>query len=122
VFFQTISFQESNLFELSGMWVVLEQPSSSLLFHYQAVQEALQQIMARKVSISMASFGGTSQKPLSLMGTAPWLEDLARMSRDGRGIRSPADNLCSIDDCGRVTGRRGQMKASEEYTPEFTEP
>ena len=83
---------------------------------------ALQNIGARKVSLSMASFGGTSQKPLALHGTAPWLEDLQRMARDLRGTQTHrSETLCTVSEGGSVTGRRDALKASEEYTEDFTE-
>ena len=45
------------------------------------------------------------------------------MSRDFCETCVPAlhDNLCTANDIGAVTGQPAEMKASEEYTPEFCE-
>eukprot|EP00435_Cladocopium_sp_Y103_P033147 s1448_g8.t1 len=112
----------SDAFEhVTGVYVVLEQPSSSLLFSFEAVAQALDSVRARRVAVSMQAFGGTSRKSLALVGTAPWLEDLQRESRDRRSFNTSTENLCTVDDNGAVTGRRSEMKASEEYTAEFSE-
>ena len=58
----------------SGLYFVLEQPSSSTMLHHPAVHAALRQTRARAVSVSLKNFGGDTAKPLTLRGTAPWLE------------------------------------------------
>ena len=63
-----------------GAYFVLEQPSGSLLFDFQPIHETLIACRARQLSVQLYNFGHDSEKPLTLWGNAPWLEDLAQES------------------------------------------
>ena len=93
-----------------------------MLLKFPCVRHALEQTRARKVTIHMMSFGGSTSKGLWLVGTAPWLEELQEVSRENR----PEDTwtlgaLSGRDEHGRVTGVEEDLRESEEYTPQFTE-
>ncbi len=55
-----------------GFWLV-EQPSSSVMWHYPAMQGCLQRHGCTPQVLEMGAYGGTSVKPTTLMGTAPYL-------------------------------------------------
>ena len=61
-----------------GVTWIVEQPASTLLWHYPAMQQVLQQGQAQACRLEMGAFGGSSQKPTVLMGTAPYLARLER--------------------------------------------
>ena len=58
------------------VYVVIEQPLTSLLFRYKPVFLALQKVGAQKISLQLGDFGAASAKPTALYGTAPWLQTL----------------------------------------------
>ncbi len=58
-----------------AFWLV-EQPTSSVLWHYPAMQGCLQRHGCMPQSLEMGAYGGTSVKPTTLMGTAPYLHFL----------------------------------------------
>ena len=104
----------------AGIYVVIEQPSSSLLWKIPDVVAALEICAARKCSVSFCDFGSESSKPLTLMGTVPWLQDL---TQEGRQLRKDSSStstsgarktLAWTDDRG---GKHGQpdLRSSEEY-------
>ena len=102
-----------------GIWVVLEQPVGSLLIQVPEVAAALTQIRARSVTVHLHGWGAPSLKPLWLIGTAPWLEDLARESRSrNRDMRRDVEPLAVRDEHGGVTGTTF-VRRSEEYPQEF---
>ena len=63
---------------IKGVWWILEQPANSLMWEYPATKETLQRHSAELVRLDMGAFGGTSVKPTHLVGTAPYLQELAR--------------------------------------------
>lgn len=102
-----------------GIWVVLEQPVSSLLIQEPEVAAALLQIRARTVTVHLHGWGAPSLKPLWLIGTTPWLEDLARESRSrNRDMRRDVEPLAVRDEHGGVTGTTS-VRGFEEYPQEF---
>ena len=49
-----------------GVWVVVEQPSSSLMEYHVLFQRLLKLLPLRKLSVQMADFGADTPKPTSL--------------------------------------------------------
>ena len=52
------------------VYVVIEQPLTSLLFRYKPVFLALQKVGAQKISLQLGDFGAASAKPTALYGAA----------------------------------------------------
>ena len=105
---------------MPGIYIALEQPATRLLLKHPMVHDALAAARAPKVTIGTRSFNGTSQKPLALCGTAPWLEDLQEASREGNRDRDLQVPLCDRTETA-VKGKTHELKASEEYTADFTD-
>ena len=84
-----------------GIYFVIEQTRGSLLFEFPTLKEIISSTGAVSITLNLADFGGDSLKPLCLVGTAPWLHDLAS-TRFPRGLR--LRKLSTRDDHGRVTG------------------
>ena len=61
-----------------GAWWIIEQPQSSCLWRYPAMQGMMKRQGLQPWTLDMGAFGGTSQKPTHLVGTAPYLARLAR--------------------------------------------
>ena len=63
----------------------------------------------------LGCFGAGTLKPLTLIGTAPWLEQLSEMSkkRKASGYADDLDTLCTVDELGRATGTSA-VKESQE--------
>ena len=107
----------------AGIWTVLEQPKGSLLFDEPGVAHALGAIRARSVTVHLGCFHAPTLKPLTLQGTAPWLEQLQDISkkRKASGVADGLDRLCTYDEDGNPTGT-GAVPESEAYPEEFCEP
>ena len=58
------------------VWYVIEQPLSSVLFHHPALAAAIRRSGGRRYKVELGRAGAASAKPLSLVGTAPWLPAL----------------------------------------------
>lgn len=103
-----------------GVFYVIEQPQSSLLFDYRPVAEALAATGGRSVSVRLGDFGSASAKPLRLMGTAPWMDGLADVGKVLRGKMGmqPKTTLATRHEHS-VTGRRGIMEESSAYPDAF---
>ena len=121
-----------------GVHFVLEQPLGSRLPDYGQVREALVATQATRISIPLWKFGASSEKPLQLWGTAPWLRQLADVasrisaaSLSGSqpaacpssaqpaaspvAVPAPTTTLCTLGEAGQVTGRKEAMTASSSY-------
>ena len=62
-----------------GVHWIVEQPASSVLWDYPAMQRCIRRHAAAAVTLDMGAFkGGTSVKPTVLYGTAPYLQKLER--------------------------------------------
>lgn len=102
-----------------GIFVVVEQPTDSCLYKYPPVQDALTQIGARPARIQLCNWGQDTLKPLTLWGTAPWLEVLVERNAElaeaiGGRVRK-RQRLVTVDDNGKVTGKRGALSESAAY-------
>ncbi len=72
---------------LRGVVWVLEQPASSCLWRHPAMLECMQRHGLSPWLLDMGAFGGTSQKPTRLVGTAPYLGTLTQRCCPGLKLR-----------------------------------
>ena len=86
-----------------GVYWVIEQPASSVLFDFPLVKSVIANCNAASVSLNLGDFGGTSLKPLRLVGTAPWLLSLP-LAHTAAPRTRPLQALSTRDADGRVTG------------------
>lgn len=106
-----------------GIFFVIEQPVSSLLFKYEAVFRVLAAARASTVAFTMSTFQGESPKPLLLKGTGPFLQIFREVVLERRRMSTsrPEKRLADVStQCnGRkiFTGRACDLKASSGYTP-----
>ena len=116
---------------------VLEQPLSSRLPDYPAVERALMSTGGRRIVVPLWKFGSPSIKPLQLWGTAPWLQQLARIAdriaarpsgsepedypptAERVFVEGPQRQLAVVCTNGQVTGLHHEMKASAHYPGSF---
>lgn len=100
-----------------GVFYVVEQPLSSMLQFYPAINAALRATGARSISLLLYKFGATTQKPLKLWGTAPWLPCLGEIAK---GINAPQPTATlATTAMGRVTGKKGALVESASYPHAF---
>ena len=100
-----------------GVFYVVEQPRTSLLFDYSPMRSALDETTALHVALNLGQAGATSQKPLTLWGTAPWLRSLAGTIRR-RPMLSTTRPLTDRRG-GTVNGRKAALSASASYPRTF---
>lgn len=104
----------------SGIYYVIEQPRSSLLWRYPAILAALERTGAVHASVCLGDFGGSSLKPLELRGTAPWLPQLSVQGCfENPEPATKKKKLTVVDKDGRVTGVPSALADSAAYPPEF---
>ena len=72
---------------LRGAHFLLEQPRSSMLWDYPAMRRCLQRHGCTPCFLHMGAYGGRTLKPTTLMGTAPFLQELARTCTPSRQLR-----------------------------------
>ena len=101
-----------------GVYFVLEQPVGSLFVQHPRVKAALRDVHSVRIKIHLYKFGATSQKPLQLWGTAPWLIDLEQIANH---INAPVPRgvLYTIGHNGQVTGKKEAMAKSTAYPEAF---
>ena len=88
---------------------MVEQPASSLFFSHPEIKHVIKASKAECIHIELGCFGADTAKPLKLVGTAPWLPDLAceYMARKINSVR-PLRTLMQVID-GRHYGRHKEM-------------
>ena len=104
-----------------GIYAIVEQPVSSLLFHYEAMLKALAAANARAVSFQMSAFEGESPKPLLLKGTAPCLQTfrevyLLRKAMGERATKRLTRTTTTPSGKQQFTGKMRELTASSGYT------
>ncbi len=106
-----------------GVYYVIEQPSSSVLWRWDPVVEMLRHTRPLKAFLELGNFGASSKKALILRGTAPWLAQLeAAGKRRQHRIEQPESLVVTTHSkhgIRRVTGKRKRVKASQAYPPDF---
>ena len=110
-----------------GLYFVVEQPSSSLLWLYWPMVKVLYLNEAYRASITLGRFGASTLKPIRLYGTAPWLHALseknvalAKASKTREGSNKPRKGTLvkvTVSQFGRknVSGNVKALKASGAY-------
>mmetsp|Transcript_155014 Transcript_155014/g.269612 ORF Transcript_155014/g.269612 Transcript_155014/m.269612 type:complete len:298 (-) Transcript_155014:52-945(-) len=101
-----------------GIYFVVEQPVSSLLFEWPPIATALLHGHARRISFSLAKFGAASLKPLQLYSNVPWLYTLEAIA-GATSIPSSLVSLASSSAGGSWTGNKSAMAESATYPPTF---
>jgi hypothetical protein len=106
-----------------GIYYVLEQPLSSIMFKYLPVATALADTGAARVHLNLGDFGAETAKPLCLMGAAPWLPDLRAEGRRRSATVLPMlqGTLAVRSHEGQVTGRTAALTESAAYPEPFCE-
>ncbi|CAL1163573.1 unnamed protein product, partial [Cladocopium goreaui] len=59
-----------------GIHYAIEQPNSTLLWHYAPLEAMLRRHKARAISIPLGAFGSLSEKRVAIYTTAPYLDQL----------------------------------------------
>ena len=93
----------------------VEQPVSSLLFHYEPMVHAL--LSSTAISVSMSAFQGDSPKPLKIVGNTPWLSTMRHVFLL-RKAHAPATTkrLTKRSAGGHFTGKQSDLTGSSAYT------
>lgn len=104
-----------------GIYVIVEQPVSSLLFHYEAMLKALAAVDAHAISFEMSAFEGESPKPLLLKGTAPCLQTFREVFLLRKGMASKTTmrltrTTTNASGKQQFTGKSRELTASSGYT------
>ena len=113
-----------------GVYFVIEQPLSSLIFVRDfrtaalTVAEAAVRTSAKRYAVFMLSFAGSSAKGLQLVGTAPWLPVLQEVSKQRWPGRNKATERLSTKHIKRdgsegFTGSQQALTRSSAYTRLF---
>ena len=102
------------------LFVVVENPLNSLLFHYWAMGHVFSLMDAKRISLRLSTFGADSTKPLELWGNAPWLGDLkAKGKAAPKVLKRLAKSKARADGGKSVTGCKVTMTNSAAYTKQF---
>lgn len=101
--------------------MVMENPVGSHLFSYPPLETAAAECNLRCVTVHLGYFGAPSLKPLWLVGNAPWLEQLAELSRRRKQSQSSWDftPLARDNEAGGRTGNRAELVESQQYPEAF---
>ncbi len=99
-----------------GVWWIVEQPSSSLMFEYCPWVVLAEGLRPRFVRSYMGAFGADTPKLTLLVGTAPFLGELKRGLRpsDGQRIRNLDVSLTKRSADGRISGSKA-LKGTQSY-------
>ena len=91
-----------------GVHWIVEQPASSVLWHYPAMRRCLRdQGLTRPTAVlDMGAFGGSSVKPTHLWGTAPYLPELARTCSAPQRLRLRVAGVQTTTRTKDAKGRR----------------
>ena len=99
-----------------GLHVVLEQPSTSVMFQCPSLKGVLEFTSSYRISTYMGMFNGPTQKPLTLMSTWTAMQDL----RCGRPQMDFSESLViRHDGSHQFTGRKDSLLESQCYTRLF---
>lgn len=109
----------------TDIYFVIENPRGSLIFEFEPLKTALAQLGAKSVTVNLGDWGAPSLKPITLFGTAPWLQQLLVLSERRKSAEAwssssaPKRQKLATNINGRVTGNRDRLVASAAYPPEF---
>jgi hypothetical protein len=96
-----------------GKWCV-EQPISSVLWHFPPFERLAVAVRPSKTVTHLGAFGAPSCKTVKLVHTAQWPTRLVRVKPSGQ-----FQKLVKRNEHGRVTGIKKALKDSQSYPPGF---
>ena len=101
-----------------GIFFVVEQPLSSILFHYRPLAQVLAKAEALTIPFRMQNFRGDSVKPLRLKGTGMWLKTFLEVNacRQKSAQVKSLKSLVVKDAAGNFTGIAKELTLSSGYT------
>jgi hypothetical protein len=105
-----------------GVYYIIEQPRSSIMFQYAPFASFLQKHPALSICTEMGAFGMMAEKDMMLMGTAPYLPNLVRRLtheqrkalREDKGRKVTSTVTVRADGVKSVQGGR-DLKATQAY-------
>ena len=100
------------LTKMAEVYVVLEQPVSSLMAHVPHIRAALRWVSGQRHCAWLGSYGAPSPKPVHLVGNCPWLWELHRRKRKHSFL------LC-VTKNGKVNGNHAALSRSQVYPDAF---
>ncbi len=110
------------ILSLRGVYWIIEQPMSSLMWQYPAMAGCLRRHGLAPVHLDMGAYGGRSLKPTHLVGTAPYIQDLRRscsaLQRQRLATEGVATATATLDEHGR---KRPQGTAALKGTQAYPE-
>ena len=98
---------------------VIEQPQSSLLFHYKPVESVLNKFEAMHIAFQMAAFGGSSPKPLIIRGVGRFLQVFKDVYIRRKATASTTTQRLTTHKGKAFTGHRSDLTQSSSYTRTF---
>ena len=104
------------LLSAAGMWVTLEQPSTSLLQYHDRMQQLLAYTSIFEIRFSMWNYGAPTQKATVVYSNRRWIDDILQHQIDRTGD-VPANSLVNrwIDSSGRARFRGNPALKSTRY-------
>ncbi len=107
-----------------GAYWAIEQPASSVLWHYPALRACLARHGCRPVALEMGVYGARCVKPTTLMGTAPYLQLLACKCSASLRHQLQEEGVQTTTRWTDSTGRRrcqgtAALKGAQEYPEGF---
>ena len=113
------------LLTLRGVYWILEQPASSYMWQYPAMQACLQRHgIVVPQTLEMGAYGGGSQKPTHLVGTAPYLAQLDRRCSAELKLRLRVEGVQTATTWVGADGKRRRqgtslLKSTQSYPEGF---
>eukprot|EP00971_Amphidinium_carterae_P219039 4347983-Amphidinium_carterae.1 len=102
-----------------GVYFIIEQPTSSLLWTHPSMTKALHILRDRTLTVrfKMSIFGSRTAKPTTLVGSAPFLSAIPLVPP----VRQPTSLACLArkTSSGNVNGKTKELKLSAHYPMEF---
>lgn len=99
-----------------GVFIILEQPLDSILFLYPPIAQALDDIGAMRVTLSLGAVGSASMKPMEFHGTSPILYTLEAIVG---ACQVPAKRARLTVTSGSGWTGKSDMSVSAEYPDRF---
>ena len=109
---------------LRGVFWILEQPANSVLWQYPAMRDCMHRHGLAPCTCDMGAYGGTSQKPTHLVGTAPYLSRLDRRCTQELKLRLQIEGVQTtskwVDEDGvRRCQGTADLKSTQAYPEGF---
>lgn len=105
---------------LRGVFWIVEQPASSCMWDYPAMRSLRERHGLQPRLLDMGAYGGTSQKPTHLLGTAPYLKYLGRRCSPSLRLRLRLEGVQTTRRWEDADGKKRcqatkECKATEHY-------